>query len=172
VCSVQECQRKVVARGLCDPHYRRARKAGEPMPPIKDRKSTVCSVDECQQRAHSQGLCGTHARRLRLYGDPMVTTRPYVKGGGRRFLASGYVAVWRPSHPLAGKTGYVLEHRMVAWDAGILTDAKDHVHHIDGDKTNNVPENLVAMDEAEHHRHHVAEQGFVINQYGRWPLQG
>lgn len=83
---------------------------------------------------------------------------------------SDYLARYEPMHPLADSTGYVLEHRMLAWDAGVLTDPSMHVHHIDGDKHNNDITNLQAMTEADHHRLHISESAVVENQYGIFPL--
>lgn len=60
---------------------------------------------------------------------------------------------------------------MVAWDNGILTDLSDHVHHKNGVKDDNRPENLEAMSPSDHHREHVAAAGSVTNQYGTWPLR-
>jgi hypothetical protein len=33
----------------------------------------------------------------------------------------------------AGPDGLVYEHRMMAWDAGLLTDSSMHVHHRNGE---------------------------------------
>lgn len=82
-----------------------------------------------------------------------------------------YLAIFEPAHPLAMADGYVLEHRMVAWDAGILTDPADHVHHRNRHaKHDNRIENLKAMPPSDHHRHHIAEAGAVENQHGMFPL--
>lgn len=79
--------------------------------------------------------------------------------------------IFRPDHPLAAKDGMVLVHRMKAWDAGLITDRHDHVHHKNGDKTDNRLSNLEVKSESTHHRDHVRETGFVVNQYGVWPLR-
>lgn len=73
---------------------------------------------------------------------------------GRIVRPDGYILVRRPDHPLARGDGYVLEHRMVAWDAGLITDSAEHVHHIDGDKANNALANLEAVSAEDHAREH------------------
>ncbi len=90
---------------------------------------------------------------------------------GIRQASNGYIYVRQPDHPLAHRDGYVAQHRLVAWDAGILTDPKMHVHHIDHDKTNNDLSNLEVMSESDHHRHHIQEAGGVENQHGHWGLK-
>lgn len=79
------------------------------------------------------------------YGDrlPLLTVK-------------GYVNVYAPEHPLADSAGYVREHRKVAWDSGILMDRRDHVHHANGVKTDNRPENLEAISASNHGRLHGA----------------
>jgi hypothetical protein len=89
----------------------------------------------------------------------------------RKLIERGeYVARFEPMHPLADSTGYVLEHRMVAWDVGLLNDPSMHVHHKNHDKRDNSPENLEVLNESDHHQLHIKEAGMVENQYGRFPL--
>ena len=58
-------------------------------------------------------------------------------------------------HPNASKYGYVLHHRVVVENKlGRLLEKHEIVHHIDGNKKNNVPENLEVMTQAEHGHHH------------------
>lgn len=70
--------------------------------------------------------------------------------------SGGYILVWMPEHPRAVR-GRVLEHVVVIErKLGRLLDPKERVHHIDGDRTNNSPDNLRLMaDDAEHSRLHA-----------------
>lgn len=77
--------------------------------------------------------------------------RPHY-GTGRRIRHDGYVDLWDPGHPIARRDGYVSEHRRVAFDAGLLTNDSDHVHHLNGNKTDNRIENLEVIDAATHQR--------------------
>jgi hypothetical protein len=85
----------------------------------------------------------------------------------RNLMSNGYVRIFNPAHPLANSDGNVLEHRMVLHDAGVEIPDGVHVHHRNGDKTDNRIENLEVLPASDHHRKHVAD--LVVNQYGRWP---
>lgn len=89
---------------------------------------------------------------------------------GRVETHTGYIRLWRPGHPLAHKDGYVLEHRLVLYEAGVEISDSAHVHHANGNKRDNRLENLSVHPAGEHHRNHIREEGYVTNQYGRWPL--
>jgi hypothetical protein len=70
--------------------------------------------------------------------------------GGRKMNAAGYVEVLRVGHPMA-KRNYVYEHRLVMAEyIGRLLSTDEHVHHINGDKTDNRIENLQIVTNAEH----------------------
>lgn len=72
--------------------------------------------------------------------------------GGRTIASNGYVLVKRPDHERCDSRGYVYEHRLVAEE---MLDRPlgpgEQVHHINGNKTDNRPENLeVVASHAEH----------------------
>jgi len=70
-CSVQGCTRGARAKGMCSMHYYRWRNhgevgQGEPM----RRGRRPCKVDDCDNEAVTRDdLCATHRRRKRLYGN-------------------------------------------------------------------------------------------------------
>lgn len=77
--------------------------------------------------------------------------------GGRSIASNGYVLVRvGVDHHLADVRGYAYEHRLVAEEKlrrRLLP--REQVHHINGDKTDNRPENLeVVSGLAEHRVHH------------------
>ena len=79
---------------------------------------------------------------------------PAWKGG--RSLLNGYVAVYAKDHPRAHRSGYVYEHILIAERTlGREVARGQVVHHLDGNKRNNAPENLAVLEsQAEHVRVH------------------
>lgn len=64
-----------------------------------------------------------------------------------------------PDHPAATEKGYVLEHRIVVENhIGRLLLSNEVVHHRNGDKKDNRPENLEVMTLAGHSSHHNSGQ--------------
>ena len=86
--------------------------------------------------------------------------REYKKGvdhhcwkGGRSLSSSGYIMVYAPTHPKRDPNNRIREHRLV-WEQehkACLLPWGD-VHHINGVKHDNRPENLQAMTHSEHRR--------------------
>lgn len=72
--------------------------------------------------------------------------------GGRILDTKGYVFVHRPGHPLAQSRGYVAEHRLVLHEAGVDIPPGHVVHHVNGVKGDNRPENLQVLSVADHNR--------------------
>lgn len=71
--------------------------------------------------------------------------------GGRRKRGNGYISLYQPLHPRADKAGYVLEHRLVMEQRiRRYLSLSEHVHHINGIKDDNKPENLMLLSLASH----------------------
>lgn len=72
--------------------------------------------------------------------------------GGRVVDPRGYVLLRvGKDHPHADVRGYAYEHRLIAEAAiGRALTSNEVVHHIDGNKSNNAPENLQVVTATEH----------------------
>ena len=78
---------------------------------------------------------------------------PGWKGG--RTIRWGYAYAVAHGHPKADKDGYVLEHRLVVEKReGRFLERDEHVHHINRNKLDNRPENLMIMSKHDHHMEH------------------
>lgn len=73
-CSVEGCTRHSRKLGMCEMHYTRVKKHGQPgsIQPIYEIAKPICSVDGCKKSALARGWCGKHWRRWRKYGDPSL----------------------------------------------------------------------------------------------------
>jgi HNH endonuclease len=87
-------------------------------------------------------------------GEMLREKNPSWKGG--RFIQQGYVMIYIPDHPNAGPNGYVKEHRYIMSNIlGRPLLPTELIHHKDGNKLNNNPENLEKYNRSGHGKLHA-----------------
>lgn len=79
----------------------------------------------------------------------------YISRGKKVKTTEGYIVVYCPEYPNAQNGKYVYEHRLVmANHIGRPLRTDEHVHHINGIKTDNRIENLLLTSNTEHRKEH------------------
>jgi hypothetical protein len=91
--------------------------------------------------------------------------------GGRTCVYGGYVWEFVPGHRLQNLWGFVSQHRLVAENKigrGLMPG--DHVHHLDGNRQNNDPNNLEVMTMKEHRQLHYQQGSWGSVNSSRAPI--
>jgi len=132
-----------------------------------------CVIDSAMDaRLRALNVCGLSEHQIALrVGLGRQTIRDFYRrkgvpsnfpGVGNRgpsrdtYVSSGYVNIRQPGHPKANKEGLVLEHIVVAEKIlGRRILPTEQVHHIDGSRNNNSPENIVVLPSSAHKSHHA-----------------
>lgn len=150
-CTVVGCEKAIRALGYCAAHHGRFKKYGDPLgggplrKPFHEQGLEPCSVDGCDRKAVTRGLCSAHYQRWRRDGDATLAG-PVLRRqniGGKQIDGLGYVNWMDVTHPMATKNGRVAEHRVVMSEKiGRDLLPGENVHHINGCRHDNRPENL------------------------------
>lgn len=144
-CGGPECDEPVQSKGLCPVHYLQRWK-GQELRPIRRRKrSGPCPVvedgKECGRPHYAKGVCNMHHRRFQRTGSHILTGTSWYEPFVNR---NGYVMIWCPDHPHSYQpTNRLPEHRLVMEKmlGRYLLDG-ENVHHKNGVRNDNRPENL------------------------------
>lgn len=119
-----------------------------------------CCSYECSYKLRSIKYSGEGNHQYGLKGELNASFK------GERVLHCGYYWVHMPEHPFAVQNGRVREHRVIAEkyllteENSVMIDGKRYlspeydVHHIDGNKLNNSPDNLMVLTRSEHSKLH------------------
>ena len=149
-CRVDGCTNKYKSGQWCHAHYERFRKYGDPLAggSTHVRRPAKCSADGCDKPVVAKCLCSGHYSLFRKYGDHTKAKFKWYQNGRDEWhesTSTGYI--WRyvgRQDPQASKhTGYVYQHRVVMSEKlGRPLRKNENVHHLNGDRKDNRPENL------------------------------
>lgn len=167
-CKISKCGRESVSRGFCGRHYAQFNRgliteSGEVVrPPTRTPlrfQEAQCQVQNCLDKVKTLGWCNKHYLRFRAgtmtkTGEPTGKQR-YWHNKGYRTYQRGYRKIRAPEgHPGADKDGYVLEHRLVMERLlGRFLTRAEVVHHKNGVRDDNRPENLELCESRKKHKH-------------------
>lgn len=118
-----------------------------------------------------KGVCKNCGKEFETYKSPSRATPKFCslkcigeaqKGennpayNGGKYISNGYYILFMPNHPYRDSKNMVLEHRFIMeCKIGRYLKKEEVVHHIDGNKLNNLPENLQLFNnQSEHIKYH------------------
>lgn len=155
LCRIEGCTHKPQARNLCEAHYARHRR-GTPLAPlvgeVTPNPRAICASPSCEKPTKARGFCSGHYDRFMkgtetesaLNTRPRYRVRDRDEWGPLIYDKQGYTYRKRGVNPeREDKRRKIAEHRRVM-EIELGRRLYDHetVHHINGVRDDNRPENL------------------------------
>ena len=164
VCKLDFCDKSGrITRGLCKGHYAQLLK-GKPLTPLiyqvepEHRQGQPCTAPDCDRLIIARKLCRAHYEQM-MRGSEISAIRPIGAKGAGTISSDGYRKLFRPGHPNAAGKGTIYEHRLVMSEVlGRPLLDHENVHHINGDRLDNRPENLELWSTSQPKGQRVAEK--------------
>ena len=149
-CSVDNCENEAVRKKacLCEKHYTRLRRWGSTNYAAKAANGslTTCTIPGCERKEYGRGLCGMHYQRLARLGYVGEVTPRHNQDGTGTINNHGYRIM-----SINGEKQK--EHRLIAEKAlGKKLPPGAVVHHLNGDRLDNRPCNLVICPDEAYHK--------------------
>lgn len=137
-CTLEGCDNAHYGRGLCAPHYNKAKMAERKAAGLK------CTAHHCENTPYNLGLCVGHYCRYKAGIENAAPVKARTPRGYKLTDDQGYVYWTDKTHPEANaKNGRVHEHRAVmAEKLGRKLLPGENVHHKNGNRSDNHPDNL------------------------------
>jgi hypothetical protein len=136
------CRGETVCRGLCNKHYLRWQRTGDPLG-LRERyrpkkKIEQCTLKGCGRTFFAKGFCQLHYYRATRGASDKPIDRPVVVRGNGHINKRGYRVLTVHGHPNASAQGALFEHRLVMAKAlGRPLREGETAHHRDGQRANN-----------------------------------
>lgn len=157
-CLVESCQLKARVHGYCESHNGQIQRVGKITHEFI-RNPEECSVVWCEDEVYNvtNKLCKAHFNQLHRHNRIRSPEEYRAPAGVGCVHNNGYHYIHDKDHPLAGSRGRLSVHRKVLYDKIGPGDHKCNwcpkmvgwvkktlvPDHLDWDKTNNDPDNLV-----------------------------